>query len=174
METLVKKGDVLHNISVFKNQIESTSGAITLLAKSDVIELLNKLQECMETMVEDVPQPLEPTPTKFTFKHEWKGIIKDAVREAISDMDFSEYDFENHDIASLYVNENSTSCEVEINWNSSNMNDMIEDKFDLSSFMQTIETAIDEKIQEDAEAEKEAEEEQNESNESNESNEENA
>ena len=72
------------------------------------------------------------------------------------------------------MNENSTSCEVEINWNSSNMNDMIEDKFDLSSFMQTIETAIDEKIQEDAEAEKEAEEEQNESNESNESNEENA
>jgi hypothetical protein len=155
METLVKKGDVLHNISVFKNQIESTSGAITLLAKSDVIELLNKMQECMETMVEDVPQPLEPTPTKFTFKDEWRNVIKDAVREAISDMDFSDYDFENHDIASLYVNEHSTSCEVEISWNCGNMSDMIEDKFDLSSFMQTIETAIDEKIQEDAEAEEE-------------------
>jgi hypothetical protein len=166
METLVKKGDVLHNISVFKNQIESTSGAITLLAKSDVIELLNKMQECMETMVEDVPQSLEPTPTKFTFKDEWRGVIRDAVREAISDMYFSEYDFENHDIASLYVNEHSTSCEVEISWNSGNMSDMIEDKFDLSRFMQTIETAIDEKIKEDAEAE----EEQNESNESNEDN----
>jgi len=155
METLVKKGDVLHNISVFKNQIESTSGAITLLAKSDVIELLNKMQECIETMVEDVPQPLEPTPTKFTFNDEWRGVIRDAVRDAINDMDFSDYDFENHDIASLYVNEHSTSCEVEISWNSGNMSDMIEDKFDLSTFMQTIETAIDEKIQEDAEAEEE-------------------
>ena len=167
METLVKKGDVLNNISVFKNQIESTSGAITLLAKSDVIELLNKMQECMETMVENVPQQVEPTPTKFTFKDEWRDVINDAVREAIDDMDFSEYDFENHDIAELCVNEHSTSCDIEISWNSSNMSDMIKDKFDLSSFMQTIETAIDEKIQEDAEAEKEAEEEQNESNEDN-------
>lgn len=167
METLVKKGDVLHNISVFKNQIESTSGAITLLAKSDVIELLNQMQECIETMVENVPQPSVPTPTKFMFNNEWRGIIKDAVREAISDMDFSEYDFENHDIASLYVNEHSTSCDIEISWNSGNMSDMIEDKFDLSSFMLTIERAIDEKIEEDAEAEKEAEEEQNESNEDN-------
>lgn len=168
METLVKKGDVLHNISVFKNQIESTSGAITLLAKSDVIELLNKMQECMETMVENVPQPSVPTPTKFMFNNEWRGIIKDAVREAISDMDFNDYDFENHDIATLEVNEHSASCEIEISWNSGNMSDMIEDKFDLSSFMQTIERAIDEKMEEDAEArEKEAEEEQNESNEDN-------
>lgn len=170
METLVKKGDVLHNISVFKNQIESTSGAITLLAKSDVIELLNQMQECIETMVENVPQPSVPTPTKFMFNNEWRGIIKDAVREAISDMDFNDYDFENHDIATLYVNEHSTSCDIEISWNSGNMSDMIEDKFDLSSFMLTIERAIDEKIEEDAEAEKEAEEEQNESNESNEDN----
>lgn len=167
METLVKKGDVLHNISVFKNQIESTSGAITLLAKSDVIELLNQMQECIETMVENVPQPSVPTPTKFMFNNEWRGIIKDAVREAISDMDFNDYDFENHDIATLYVNEHSTSCDIEISWNSGNMSDMIEDKFDLSSFMLTIERAIDEKMEEDAEAEKEAEEEQNESNEDN-------
>jgi hypothetical protein len=149
METLVKKGDVLHNISVFKNQIESTSGAITLLAKSDVIELLNKMQECMETMVEDVPQQQQTTATKFEFTQELKEIISEAIEEAVNDIDFDDSDIDDNDIASLETNEYGNEVRVEICYNASNLNDVVQGKMNVTKIVSTIEENMNAYLEEE-------------------------
>jgi hypothetical protein len=136
METL-RKDDVLLNIKAVANQLNAMK-VISLIAKDDVLTMINNLHEQVESLKAQ-EQEQKQVATKFEFTQELKEIISNAIEEAVNDIDFDDSDIEDNEIASLETNEYGNEVRVEICYNASNLNDVVQSKIKVGKIVSTIE-----------------------------------
>jgi hypothetical protein len=146
METL-KKDDVLLNIKAVANQLNAMK-VISLIAKDDVLTMINNLHEQVESLKAQ-EQEQKQVATKFEFTQELKEIIQEAIEEAISDIDICDSDIEDYNIASLETNEYGNEVRVEICYDSSNLNDVVQSKMSVSKIVSTIEENMNAYLEEE-------------------------
>jgi hypothetical protein len=78
-----------------------------------------------------------------------KEIIQEAIEEAISDIDICDSDIEDYNIASLETNEYGNEVRVEICYDSSNLNDVVQSKMSVSKIVSTIEENMNAYLEEE-------------------------
>jgi hypothetical protein len=145
METL-KKDDVLLNIKAVANQLNAMK-VISLIAKDDVLTMINNLHEQVESL--KAQEQEQKQATKFEFTQEVKEIISEAIEEAVNDIDFDDSDIEDNDIASLETNEYGNEVRVEICYNASNLNDVVQGKMNVRKIVSTIEDNMNAYLEEE-------------------------
>ena len=145
METL-RKDDVLLNIKAVENQLNAMN-VITLIAKDDVLTMINNLHEQVESL--KAQEQEQKQATKFEFTQELKEIIQDAIEDAVSNIDFDDDDIIDNDIASLETNEYGNEVRVEICVNASNLNDVVQQKMSVSKIVSTIEENMNAYLEEE-------------------------
>jgi hypothetical protein len=145
METL-KKDDVLLNIKAVANQLNAMK-VISLIAKDDVLTMINNLHEQVESL--KAQEQEQKQATKFEFTQELKEIISEAIEEAVNDIDFDDSDIEDNDIASLETNEYGNEVRVEICYKASNLNDVVQGKMNVRKIVSTIEDNMNAYLEEE-------------------------
>ena len=117
------------------------------LKKDDVLTMINNLHEQVESL--KAQEQEQKQATKFEFTQELKEIIQEAIEEAISDIDFCDSDIEDYNIASLQTNEYGNEVRVEISYDSSNLNEVVQSKMSVSKIVSTIEENMNAYLEEE-------------------------